>query len=139
MTDRPKLEQEEIADDHVSSLEPNYIGVFWWLLALTIAEILVAVMPTGPMFPRLAQGMGLVGMALGKASLVALYFMHLKFEKRALGIIALTPLLLCTLLIFALLPDLTGTSHQSALKKAAEAAASQPVLEGDGLETAASQ
>lgn len=39
--------------------------------------------------------------------------MHLKFEKRTLGIIALTPLILCTLLIIALLPDLTGHSRKS--------------------------
>jgi hypothetical protein len=39
--------------------------------------------------------------------------MHLKFEKRTLGIIALTPLILCALLIIALLPDLTGTKRKS--------------------------
>jgi hypothetical protein len=39
--------------------------------------------------------------------------MHLKFEKRTLGIIAMTPLILCTLLIIALLPDLTGTRRKS--------------------------
>jgi len=123
---QPKLDQETAADEHVSSLEPNYIGVFWWLLGLTIAEILVAVMPNSPMFPKLVQAMLLVGMALGKAALVALFFMHLKFEKRTLGIIALTPLILCTLLIFALLPDLTGTTHRTAAK---EGAAPAPQVE----------
>lgn len=84
--------------------EPNYMGVFWWLLALTISEIVVIYLPIA----RLVIGFLLVSLALSKASLVALYFMHLKFEKRTLGLIALTPLFLCVLLIFALLPDLTA-------------------------------
>jgi caa(3)-type oxidase subunit IV len=120
MTDKPNFAQEEVADEHVVSLEPNYIGVFWWLVALTIAEILVAVVPTGPAFPKVAQGAILIAMALSKASFVALYFMHLKFEKRTLGVIALTPLVLCTLLIIALLPDLTGTPHETKNKKTAQ-------------------
>jgi cytochrome c oxidase subunit 4 len=87
-----------------SHKEPNYMGVFWWLLALTILEVAVIYMP----ITRLVVGFMLVCLALSKASLVAMYYMHLKFEKRILGLIALTPLLLCILLIFALLPDLTA-------------------------------
>ncbi len=128
MTDKPDFEQEEIVDEHVASLEPNYIGVFWWLVGLTIAEILVAVTPTGPMFPKVAQGVILIGLALGKASFVALYFMHLKFEKRALGIIALTPLALCTLLIFALLPDLRGTPHETKTQNTAKVKTVEQVI-----------
>jgi len=37
--------------------------------------------------------------------LVAMYFMHLRFETRALGLVAITPLVIATLLIFVLLPD----------------------------------
>jgi len=37
---------------------------------------------------------------------VALFFMHLAVEKRTLAYIALTPAILCVLLVFALLPDL---------------------------------
>lgn len=96
--------------------EPNYMGVFYALSILTALEIGVIYMPIG----RLAIGILLVGLALSKAILVAMYFMHLKFEKRTLGIIALTPLILCTLLIFALLPDLTGTPRHTAAQEAGE-------------------
>ena len=89
--------------------QPNYIGVFWWLLALTVMEIAVIYLPIA----RLLVGILLVGLALSKASLVAMYFMHLKFEARTLGLIALTPLLLCVLLIFALLPDLSAIPHRT--------------------------
>lgn len=83
--------------------EPNYIGVFWWLLALTILEIAVIYMP----WARLIIVILLVGLALSKASLVALYFMHLKFERVTLGVIAVTPLILCVFLILMLLPDIS--------------------------------
>ena len=82
--------------------EPNYMGVFWWLLALTIIEIAVIYTPLA----KLIIVILLVGLALSKAALVALYFMHLKFERLPLGLIAVTPLILCIFLIFMLSPDI---------------------------------
>ena len=82
--------------------ETNYMGVFWWLLVLTIAEIAVIYMP----IVRLAVVILLVSMAISKATLVALYFMHLKFERRTLGLIALSPFVLCVFLILMLMPDI---------------------------------
>jgi len=102
--------------------QPNYIAIFWWLLALTIVEVAVIFMPLA----RVLIGILLVGLALSKASLVAMYFMHLKFELRTLGLIAVTPLLLCILLVFALLPDLSGTPHQTVGAPAPPAAPSSP-------------
>jgi cytochrome c oxidase subunit 4 len=89
--------------------EPNYMAVFYWLGALTIAELVVIYLPIS----KLIIGALLILLALSKASLVALYYMHLKFEKRTLGIIALTPLIICALLVFSLLPDLTAVHHRS--------------------------
>jgi cytochrome c oxidase subunit 4 len=89
--------------------EPNYMGVFWWLLVLTILEIAVIYAPMA----RMVIVLLLIGMALTKATLVALYYMHLKFEKRTLGVIALIPLLLCVFLVFALAPDLGAVVHHS--------------------------
>ena len=89
--------------------QPNYIAVFWWLLALTILEVGVIFLPIA----KLLIGILLVGMALSKAALVAMYFMHLKFEKRTLGVIVLTPLALCVFLVFMLLPDLGAPPHKT--------------------------
>jgi len=97
--------------------EPNYMMVFVALFVLTVFEIGAVYLPIG----RVGVGIVLILLALSKASLVAMYFMHLKFEKRTLGIIALTPLILCTLLIIALLPDLTGTPRDSARLRAEQA------------------
>lgn len=79
----------------------SYVVIFWWLGILTVLEIGAASLgiPTG------AKGALLVSMALGKAALVALYFMHLRFETRTLSLIAITPLVLCVFLLLMLMPD----------------------------------
>jgi caa(3)-type oxidase subunit IV len=46
-----------------------------------------------------------VALAFTKAALVALYFMHLKFERRTLMLVAVTPVILCVFLMFMLIPD----------------------------------
>jgi cytochrome c oxidase subunit IV len=95
--------------------EPNYMGVFWWLLILTVLEIAVIYAP----IVRIAIVILLIGMALTKATLVATYYMHLKFESRTIGLIALVPLVLCVFLIFMLTPDLSFVVHHSPKPEAA--------------------
>ena len=82
--------------------EPNYMMIWLWLLILTVAEVGLVLIAG---IPRVAVVAGLVGMALSKAILVAAFFMHLKFETRTLAIIAGIPMILCTFLLFMLLPD----------------------------------
>ncbi len=53
---------------------PNYLGVFWVLAALTALEIGVTYLP----IPRIPV---LLPIAIAKASLVAMYYMHLKFDR----------------------------------------------------------
>jgi cytochrome c oxidase subunit 4 len=86
----------------VAHKEPNYIGVFWWLLILTVMEIAVVYMPMA----KIAIAILLVAMAISKASLVALYFMHLKFDRFTLALVALSPFVLCVFLILMLTPDI---------------------------------
>jgi len=86
----------------VAHKEPNYMGVFWWLLILTVMEIAVVYMPMA----KMAIAILLVAMAISKASLVALYFMHLKFERFTLALVALSPFVLCLFLILMLTPDI---------------------------------
>ena len=82
--------------------EPNYMGVFRWLLALTLLELGVIYVP----IHRMGILALLVVLAISKAALVALYFMHLKFERLTLALIALSPFVLCVFLILMLLPDI---------------------------------
>lgn len=88
--------------EEIEAEKSRYLRVFFWLAALTAVEIGVIYMPVA----RLAIGFALVVLAATKASLVALYYMHLAFEKRTLIYIALTPAVLCVFLLFMLLPDL---------------------------------
>ena len=80
---------------------PNYMTIFWWLAALTVVELIVVFLP----FAKFTNGALLCALALGKAALVAAFFMHLRFEAKILTWIAFTPLAIATLLIFVLMPD----------------------------------
>ncbi len=88
---------------------PNYMAIFWWLLALTILEVGVIYLPIA----KTAIAILLVGMALTKAALVGLYFMHLRFERVTLSLIAITPLVICVFLVLMLTPDLTAVVHKT--------------------------
>ena len=90
-----------MSETETTHKQPNYAAVFWSLLILTIFEIIVANMP----FPKFAVVLLLVGLAIVKATLVALFYMHLKFEKYIIYIIVLFPLLLAVILTVAVLSD----------------------------------
>jgi caa(3)-type oxidase subunit IV len=81
---------------------PNYLRIFWILLVLTIVEVAIAY--TG--LPKLLLVSLLIILAVWKAALVALHFMHLKFESKTLTMIALSPFILCVFLILMLMPDI---------------------------------
>ena len=113
-----------MANVHTQHEEPNYMNIFWALAVLTVVEVGVVYLPT----TKLIIGFLLVSLAVFKAALVAMYFMHLKFERPTLGIIALTPMILCVFLIFMLLPDLTARNklHTPSAKPAASESAHTP-------------
>lgn len=96
-------------DDH----KPNYVGVFGTLLALTVVTVALSRVNLGG-----ARNTALaIAVASFKASLVALYFMHLKFEKRLLAALLIVPLFLAAALILGLVPDMVrseGARHDTA-------------------------
>ena len=96
---------------------PNYMMIFWILAILTVLEVGVIFMP----MPRMTINVLLGAMALAKAALVAAYFMHLRFEARTLGVIAVTPLAIAILLIFVILPDSFAIIKQTEKRKPAPA------------------
>ncbi len=65
----------------------QYIKIFYILLALTVIE--VAIVYLG--LPKILLAGLLIIFAVWKAALVAMHFMHLKFEKKTLAVIALAP------------------------------------------------
>ena len=76
---------------------PNYMAVFWWLAGFTAVE--VAYSSLLPHSHKTLLILGLVGFAAIKATLVALFFMHLKFERKSLGIIFGSTLVLGVILV----------------------------------------
>ncbi len=80
----------------------NYYGIFIALVVLTIVTVLVAFVRFSSEFVNLAIAMLI---ASAKATLVAAFFMHLKFEGKLVRGIFFIPLLLCVLMIVALIPD----------------------------------
>lgn len=83
--------------------EPNYIAVFVYLALLTGAELGVY----GLGLPKTIMVGALVALALAKAALVAMFFMHLAMERKGLWIVAATPLVIVGFCYFMLRPDLS--------------------------------
>lgn len=87
--------------EHVARKQPNYMAVFGALAVLTVVEVGVAFIG----FARSATILILVGLAIWKATLVALYYMHLRFEPPRLVLMVLAPLPLALILVVAVLTD----------------------------------
>lgn len=87
-----------------------YFQIFGALAFLTLAEVGVTYGPPEMKFVIIAA---LVILALTKAALVAAYYMHLRFEKSTLALIAAVPLFLCVFLAFALWPDHSAVQHKT--------------------------
>ena len=86
--------------------EIPYGFVFVALVALTVVTVGVAMKRFEPEAINVLIALAIASV---KASLVALYFMHLKFEGKLIYLIAIVPVCLCVLLICALLPDIVMT------------------------------
>ena len=85
---------------HVSHRR-TYFQIFIWLTVLTALEVGLAVSH----LQRFVLIPVLCALAIIKAALVAMFFMHLRFEKKTLALIVCTPLLLAGILILGLMPD----------------------------------
>jgi cytochrome c oxidase subunit IV len=86
---------------HVESHAP-YLKVFFALLIFTIMEYFYAMLPIS--FPALV--VGLLAMAITKATLVGWYFMHLKFEGRWVYFMIVPAGVLAMIFVLALYPDI---------------------------------
>jgi cytochrome c oxidase subunit 4 len=81
---------------------PNYILIWLYLFLMTVAEVALAFeLP----FSRNVKLLLLLVLALWKAMLVALFFMHLKFERWRLRAIFMVPLPLAIILVLAVITE----------------------------------
>jgi cytochrome c oxidase subunit 4 len=113
---------------------PSYVAVFIYLTLLTAAEL--GIYKLG--LPQTVMIGALVALALAKATLVAMYFMHLSMERKGLWIVAVIPLVIVAFCYFMLRPDLSRRSWASHPENIVighaegEAAAVQPAASGGG-------
>jgi cytochrome c oxidase subunit 4 len=88
MTEQPRT--EHLAGPAVRGGErKQYVLVFALLGVLTLVELGVA---STSGIPRPAALIAFVSLALAKAALIALFYMHLRFETRILRLTVLAPL-----------------------------------------------
>ena len=99
MADVPKAPQP--ADTDLAHKHPPYIGIFFVLAVLTAVELGVAFLP----WPKLTLILLLLLLAVWKALLVALYYMHLRFEPTRLRVLAIAPLPLAVILVVAVIQE----------------------------------
>lgn len=83
---------------------PHYLWVCGWLAVLTLVEVVIPEMELG----AVASFWSLTLLAIIKATLVALFFMHLMFEKLRLILFVMTPVFGTVLLLIFLFIDAWG-------------------------------
>ena len=79
----------------------TYLAIYGWLIGLPVLE--VGVVMAG--WPRVAIVTILIATALSKALLIALYFMHLKFDRPLVWLLPGIPVALGIIFVLALFPD----------------------------------
>ena len=85
--------------DHV---RPNYIMIWVYLFFLTVLEVALAFeLPIS----RNMKLLLLLVLAVWKALLVAMYFMHLKFERWRLRLIFMVPIPLAIIMVLAVITE----------------------------------
>jgi cytochrome c oxidase subunit 4 len=80
--------------------QPSYMFIWFVLLVLTIVEVGLAYLSS---MPRNVLIVVLVGLAIWKAALVAMYYMHLRFERLRVVLLAMAPLPLAVILVLVIL------------------------------------
>ena len=80
----------------------TYLVIYGWLIGLTVLEVSVVLAE----WPRLAVVSLLIATAMAKALLIALYFMHLKFDRRIIWLLPGIPVIVGIVFVLALFPDI---------------------------------
>ena len=80
--------------------QPNYYFIWFLLFVLTMVEVGVAYVSA---LPRNLLILILLALALWKATLVAMYYMHLKYERLRLILLATAPIPLAIILVLGVL------------------------------------
>ncbi|MFQ5675072.1 MAG: cytochrome C oxidase subunit IV family protein [bacterium] len=81
---------------------PRYVAIWGWLVLLLFISVAAVLLP----FSQTVTIAFIFTVAVVKAVLVAVYFMHLKFEEILVRYIAIVPVLLFIIMTLTLIPDI---------------------------------
>lgn len=85
---------------------PSNFLIWLYLVILAMASVVVSYI-----FPQTMATVVIFILAIAKAILVLLYFMHLRVEKIYIHSLFIIPLLLVIIMFFGLLPDITRSMY----------------------------
>ena len=80
---------------------PNYVAIWYWLIGLALGSVLISALP----LPHTVTLVIIFAAAFIKAWLVALYYMHLRFERLLIVSLVLVPLAFFVILLGILFYD----------------------------------
>ncbi len=103
MAETTKMAASEVAVEHATEAHAPYLTVFAALAVLTAIEYYYASIFKHHFSVLLT---GLLALAAIKAGLVGWYFMHLKFEGNWVYILLVPAMILATIIVLALCPDM---------------------------------
>jgi cytochrome c oxidase subunit 4 len=103
MSSQPHQEDTHHDDEVHISPHSTYLWVFAALVVLTIVTVLTAARHLGPFNDVVA-----LGIALTKASLVVLFFMHVKYSSRLIKLIVVGSMAWLTIMIGLTMLDYTS-------------------------------
>ncbi len=103
MAETTKMAASEVAAEHATEAHAPYLKVFAGLAVLTAIEYYYASIFKDHFVILL---LGLLFLAVVKAGLVGWYFMHLKFEGNWVYIMIVPAMILATIIVLALCPDM---------------------------------
>lgn len=106
--------QEPTEPHGTSASAPHHdVPYFWIFIALVVLTGITAGVAVHRFSSEYTNILAALTIATVKGTLVARYFMHLKFEGKLIYLIFFSPILLCLLLIAALFPDIAnGPEHR---------------------------
>jgi cytochrome c oxidase subunit 4 len=101
------------ADTHGHTVHPMqpYLVVGGALGIFTIVSFVVNVFVRGGSLTAMTGLLIILSVAIVKATLVAIYFMHLKYDWAKVGFMIVPALILGTMLFFVLMPDIVLAWH----------------------------
>ena len=85
---------------------PSNFIIWIYLVVLAIVSVFVSFI-----FPAPADTVAIFALAIAKAVLVLLYFMHLRVEKLFIHSLLFIPLLLVAVMFFGLMPDIMRSMY----------------------------